>query len=200
MNNGARSLLDVFPGAFRDESAQLAATIQVLKVEVCKSECCMDIEIRVPHPLEPEERGLLIACIDIYLSGKVQVRLNESKIAANIERLSVQEKKRLVLEKLRETQPSCAALLNRMPFSFDNGMTITIRSYAARLLKVRGTQEKLEEIAGYLGIGGPVQIVENDSVIEEAPVLDPNGKQAVVGGAGQQRGQTEPSAVQQEGQ
>ena len=26
-------------------------------------------------------------------------------------------------------------------------MTITIRSYAARLLKVRGTQEKLEEIA-----------------------------------------------------
>ena len=179
MNNGVRSLLDVFPGAFRDESAQLAAQIQVLKVEICKSEGCMEVEIRAPHPLEIEERGLLIACIDIYLNGKVQVRLTESKMAANIERLSVQEKKRLVLEKLKEIQPSCAALLNRMPFQFENGLTVTIRSYAARLLKARGTREKLEEIVRYLGIGGPVQIVENDSVIEEAPVLDPNGKQAL---------------------
>jgi len=144
---------------------------------VCRSEGCMEIEVRVPRPLEIEERGLLIACIDIYLNGKVQVRLTESKMAANIERLSVQEKKRLVLEKLKEVQPSCAALLNRMPFNFENGLTVSVRSYAARLLKARGTKEKLEEIVSYLGIGGPVQILENDSVIEEAPVLDPNGKQ-----------------------
>ena len=162
-----RSLIDVFPGAFQQESVSLAAAAQVIKVEVCQSECRMEVYIRSKRKLTEDDRALLTACIDVYLEGRVQVLLIENE-PVNLQEMTDNQKKYVILERLREEQPSCAALLHAMPFLFEKGrLEIQVRPSALKLMRLRHTKERLEEILQFLGMESVVELIENEAVKPE---------------------------------
>lgn len=174
-----RSLIDVFPGAFRQESAGLAAGVQVLKVEVCQSACKMEIYIRCRRALSEDERALLTACIDIYMEGRVQVSLIENE-PVNLQQMTDNQKKQTILERLREEQPSCAALLHAMPFLFGQGrLDIQVKPAALKIMRLRHTKEKLEEILQFLGMECEVKLIENEAV---EPEVEPVSAEALPSG------------------